>query len=68
MIPAVSRGGRMRGLLRYLVGPGHDGEHHEPHVVAGQGAELWRGVQLDGWAADEIARQLDAPRLRSPRG
>ena len=65
MIPAVSRGGRMRGLLRYLVGPGHDGEHHEPHVVAGQGAELWRGVQLDGWAADEIARQLDAPRLRS---
>ena len=65
MIPAVSRGGRMRGLFRYLVGPGQDGEHHEPHLVAGQSAEPWQGVQLDGWAADRIAEQLDAPRLRT---
>ena len=64
MIPAVSRGGRMRGLLRYLVGPGHDGEHHDPHLVAGDRVELWGGVQLDAWAADQIAKQLDAPRLR----
>ena len=65
MIPAVSRGGRMRGLLRYLVGPGHKGEHHDPHLVGGDGVELWRGVKLDGWAADQLAEQLDAPRLRA---
>jgi Relaxase/Mobilisation nuclease domain len=65
VIPAVSRGGRMRGLLRYLVGPGHDGEHRAPHLVAGERVELWEGVQLDAWAADEIAKQLDASRLRS---
>lgn len=33
--------------------------------MAGQGSELWQGVQLDEWAADRIAEQLDAPRLRS---
>jgi hypothetical protein len=65
LIPAVSRGGRMRGLLRYLVGRGHDGEHRDPHFVAGVGMEAWRGVKLDEWAADRIAEQLDAPRLRS---
>ncbi len=65
MIPAVSRGGRMRGLLRYLVGPGHDGEHRDPQLVAGERVEAWHGVKLDEWAADRIAEQLDAPRLRS---
>ena len=65
MIPAVSRGGRMRGLLRYLVGPGHDGEHRDPRLVAGERVEAWQGVKLDAWAADRIAEQLDAPRLRS---
>jgi hypothetical protein len=55
----------MRGLLRYLVGPGHDGEHRDPHVVAGERVEAWQGVKLDAWAADRIAEQLDAPRLRS---
>ena len=64
MIPAVSRGGRMRGLLRYLVGPGHDGEHRDPHLVAGERVEAWQGVKLDEWAADRIAEQLDTPRLR----
>jgi hypothetical protein len=55
----------MRGLLRYLIGPGHDGEHREPRLVAGERVHLWRGVKLDGWAADRIAEQLDAPRLRA---
>ena len=30
----------MRGLLRYLVGPGHDGEHRDPPLVAGERAPL----------------------------
>jgi Relaxase/Mobilisation nuclease domain len=50
--------------LRYLVGPGHDGEHRDPHLVAGERVELWEGVKLDAWAADEIAKQLGAPPLR----
>ena len=58
MIPAVSRGGRVRGLLRYLVGPGHDGERHAPHLVAGERVELWQGVRLGAWAADQIAKQF----------
>lgn len=46
VIPAVSRGGRMRGLLRYLVGPGHDGEHRDPHLVAGERVEArWQRRQ-----------------------
>ena len=53
----------MRGLLRYLVGPGHDGEHRDARLVAGERVDLWQGVKLDGWAADWIAEQLDAPRL-----
>ncbi len=62
MIPAISRGGRMRGLLRYLVGEGKRNEHTDPHVVAGSDVELWRGVALDAWHADRIAERLDAAR------
>ena len=50
---------------RYLVGRGHDGEHRDPHLVAGERVEAWHGIRLDEWAADRIAEQLDAPRLRS---
>ena len=35
MIGKVLRGARVQGLLRYLYGPGANGEHHTPHIVAG---------------------------------
>ncbi|MFA1546155.1 relaxase/mobilization nuclease domain-containing protein [Actinomadura chokoriensis] len=35
MIGKVLRGARVQGLLRYLYGPGANGEHHDPHIVAG---------------------------------
>ena len=35
MIPNVTKGGRMGGLLSYLVGPGKRNEHTDPHLVAG---------------------------------
>ncbi|WP_433234892.1 relaxase/mobilization nuclease domain-containing protein [Actinomadura nitritigenes] len=35
MIGKVLRGARVQGLLRYLYGPGANGEHHNPHIVAG---------------------------------
>ncbi|WP_024936262.1 relaxase/mobilization nuclease domain-containing protein [Actinomadura welshii] len=37
MIGKVLRGVRVQGLLRYLYGPGANGEHHDPHIVAGFG-------------------------------
>ncbi|MFD0900125.1 relaxase/mobilization nuclease domain-containing protein [Actinomadura sediminis] len=35
MIGKVLRGKRVQGLIRYLYGPGRNGEHHDPHIVAG---------------------------------
>ena len=34
MVPDVSTGGRTRGLLSYLFGPGRRDEHQDPHIVA----------------------------------
>lgn len=69
MIPNVTRGGRTRGLLRYLVGPGHDEAqvHTHPHLVAGdeEAVLIWGGEpQLDVAAGDAIAAHLDVPRQR----
>ncbi|WP_198292694.1 hypothetical protein [Salinispora arenicola] len=35
MIPKVTYGSRVRGLLEYLWGPGKTEEHVNPHLVAG---------------------------------
>ena len=64
MIPNVTRGDRMGGLLVYLVGPGKSDEHTEPHLVAGDPALMaWYSEQelskADGVA---IAEHLDLPR------
>ncbi len=50
MIGKVLRGVRVRGLLRYLYGPGAKGEHRDPHIVAGFGnpADLEPAVRPDG--------------------
>ena len=64
MMPNVTRGDRMAGLLVYLAGGGRHNEHTEPHLVAGDSAvmswhddnELGRGDALG------IARHLDRPR------
>jgi hypothetical protein len=54
----------MGGLLVYLVGPGRENEHSEPHLVAGDAAVMaWHDdAELDRAAALEIARVLDHPR------
>jgi hypothetical protein len=48
----------------YLVGPGKENEHHEPHLVAGDPAVMaWHDdAELDHAAAVEIAATLDHPR------
>lgn len=67
MIPNVTRGDRMSGLIGYLVGPGRHNEHTEPHLVEGDAWLMaWHsGDSLDGKGAQEIARHLDAPRRRN---
>jgi len=64
MIPNVNKGGDMRGLLRYLQGPGKANEHENPHVIAGDPFLVaWHGSEsLDRDGANEIAAYLDEPR------
>uniref|UniRef100_UPI0030DC9B71 relaxase/mobilization nuclease domain-containing protein n=2 Tax=Pseudokineococcus sp. 5B2Z-1 TaxID=3132744 RepID=UPI0030DC9B71 len=64
MMPNVTRGDRMGGLLSYLVGPGRANEHTEPHLVAGDEPVMaWHDdAELDRVSALEVARHLDRPR------
>lgn len=63
MMPNVTRGTRMGGLLTYLCGPGRHNEHTEPHLVAGDGAMMaWHDdAELGRDSALAIARHLDRP-------
>jgi hypothetical protein len=72
MIPNITRGGRARGLLSYLVTPEatEDKElHAEPHLVAGSAEVLdeWAGYDLspavNPSAARDLADWLDEPRV-----
>lgn len=61
MIPNITKGERMSGLLVYLAGPGRANEHTDPHLVAGSGPIMaWHNDdQLNRDAAVAIAHQLD---------
>ena len=61
MIPHVTKGHSMVGLVRYLVGGGRHNEHTDQHVVASSGA-LWMewGGQLDASDAKALGRVVDA--------
>ena len=64
MMPNVTRGDRMAGLMTYLVGEGRHNEHEEPHLVAGDHALMawYDDAELSGDNAKAIARHLDRPR------
>jgi hypothetical protein len=64
MMPNITRGARMTGLMAYLAGPGRSNEHSEPHLVAGDAAIMaWHDEsELDHKAALQIGWQLDQPR------
>ena len=65
MIPNVVRGGRMAGLMNYLVGPGRSNEHENQRMIAGDDRVTFAynpGVELSKYDAFEIAEMLDAPR------
>ncbi|WP_146082604.1 relaxase/mobilization nuclease domain-containing protein [Rathayibacter sp. AY2B3] len=63
MIPNVTYGSQMGGLMTYLAGPGRSNEHTEQHLVAGDSAimALYGYEVLDRDAALAIARDLDEP-------
>ncbi|GAA0207336.1 relaxase/mobilization nuclease domain-containing protein [Glutamicibacter creatinolyticus] len=65
MIPNVTRGGRMAGLMNYLVGPGRANEHENQRLIAGDDRVTFAyapGTVLSKYDAFEIAELLDAPR------
>lgn len=64
MIPNITRGGNMAGVMAYLVGPGRHGEHTQPHLIAGSSALMaWHGHdELGRREALEIGQELDRPR------
>lgn len=66
MMPNISRGDRMAGLMVYLSGAGRHNEHEEQHLVAGNSAIVTMhgyGV-LDRDTALAIAKDLDEPRVK----
>lgn len=63
-------GRSMKGLIRYLVGPGENNEHTNPTLVAASGTlgPEWADAMWDDplWGMQEVtqfARQLNAPML-----
>jgi len=65
MIPNITRGDRMSGLMVYLAGEGRENEHTEQHLVAGDSAivTMYGYDALDRNTALAIAHDLDEPRV-----
>lgn len=66
MMPNVTRGNEMTGLMVYLAGEGRHNEHQEQHLVAGDSAimTMYGYDQLDKATALRIAHDLDEPRTK----
>lgn len=65
MMPNVTRGDRMAGLVMYLAGPGRSNEHTHPQLIAGHDVvtfEIEPGKDLSRDDALDIANILDEPR------
>lgn len=66
MIPKVTKGTRVRGLLEYLWGKGKADEHTNPHIVAGYDDASVLAPPRDPddrarWLLADLAAKLDAP-------
>lgn len=61
MIPNVSTGSRMFGLIQYLAGPGRANEHTNMHVVCASEhiVSVLDGQELDGENSRELGREMD---------
>ncbi|KQU04475.1 hypothetical protein ASG56_14125 [Rhodococcus sp. Leaf7] len=71
MIPNITRGAKMTGLVSYLAGPGRSNEHENPHVVAGHESVILRAPAgelslAEGWRTRSTRRgSCSAPRSRT---
>lgn len=66
MMPNITKGTRLRGLLEYLFGPGRREEHVNARLVAGYDdlvvlAPPRHGRNPDRWDLGELVDRLDAP-------
>ena len=64
MMPNITRGDRVAGLMTYLVGVGRSNEHSNPHVVAGHDV-MTQAAPTGGLSIDDaldLANLLDQPR------
>lgn len=64
MIPNITKGTRMHGLIAYLAGPGRANEHTDPHLVAGSPSIMaWHNDdELNADAAQAIAKEVNRAR------
>jgi hypothetical protein len=67
MMPNVTRGNEMTGLMVYLAGEGRHNEHQEQHLVTGDSAivTMYGFDQLDKATALNIAHDLDISLMTS---
>jgi hypothetical protein len=66
VVPKVVRGSNLKGLMRYLLGPGADDRnpHRDPRVIAS-----WRGdLEVDSVQATQLGGQLDELAQRHGHG
>lgn len=68
MIPNITRGGDMAGVLAYLAGPGNKNEHEKPTVIMASreiaSEASFKTPRLDSARNQRwLARALDAPRI-----
>ncbi|WP_052206975.1 relaxase/mobilization nuclease domain-containing protein [Sinomonas humi] len=64
MMPNVTKGERMIGLINYLVGPGRANEHRDQRLVAASDiiVDAEAGERLDAESALKLGREMDIPR------
>lgn len=67
IMPAISSGARMQGLVMYLAGPGKANEHFNPHVVAASSRSVFAaggaGAEMNREHAYELGHALDEARV-----
>lgn len=65
MIPNITKGAKITGLMVYLQGPGKANEHERPRVVGGHESIMARAPRglLDRDSAVDIANAIDEPRV-----
>ena len=63
MIPNVTKGSRMFGLVQYLAGPGRSNEHTDIHLVAASDSvvSVSPGTVLDAENSRMLGHELDIP-------